>query len=125
MKTLEEIIAPYKSKLESIDYKKVDNGNLHPDVYLFMKWAYKIPKGWYGFALGNTVPFTWALIIDDFLDEINKVAPDFEIHQIKLKFGGLRFYISINTLMSKEKDDFIHEQVSKLEDLLQSKDLVY
>jgi len=35
MKSLEEIIKPYKKLLENIDYKKVNNGNLKLEDILF------------------------------------------------------------------------------------------
>ena len=38
MKSLEKIIKPYKKILDKVDYKSFDDGNLHPDVYLFQKW---------------------------------------------------------------------------------------
>ena len=123
MKTLEEIVKPYKDQLSKIDYKNIDNGNLNPDTFLFQKWAYRVPKDWYGFSLGN-VPFVWALIIDDFLKEIEKECPDFEIHQIKLKYGGLRFHLNLNS-----KDDKIinkiNTEIYKLEELLFNYDLIY
>lgn len=118
MKSLEQIIEPYKHLLDEVDYKNVNNGRLNPDVYMFTHWAYKIPQGWYGFSLGNEVPMAWAYTIDKFLEEVNKECPNFEIHQIKLKWGGLRCYLgNINESVQKEVD--------KLEELLYDDSLVY
>jgi hypothetical protein len=136
MKTFEEIIP--KSLVERIkaDNAKADanqpfedNGNLNPDVRLFQKWAHKVPKGWYGFSLGHNVPMSWATAIDSFLEAIQNQGIDFEIHQIKLKFGGLRFYI----LMKSDEanpvlTDDIHKfnlMISNLEGLLVTENLVY
>ncbi len=124
MKPFKDILKPYKERLNKVNYKKIKN-DFHPDVYLFQKWAHKVGKNWYGFALGNTVPLVWAQIIDDFLEELNKVAPDFEIHQMKLKFGGLRFYVDLKEFSSGKDYEFIHHAIDELEKTLFSKDLIY
>lgn len=36
----------------------------------------------------------WAPLLRDLCDELEKVAPDLEVVQVKEKFGGLRFYTS-------------------------------
>ena len=117
MKSTEEIIKPFENFLNKLNYKDINNGSLDPDIYLFQKWAHRVPKGWYGFALGN-VPFRWAQILDDFLTEVEKENKDFEIHQIKLKFGGCRIYLG--NINKKTQDE-----IDKLEDCLFSKDLIY
>lgn len=124
MKTLEEILEyrNYKKLLNEMDYKNIQN-SFNTDVYLFQKWAYRIPKNWYGFALGD-VPFVWAQIIDDFLIEVEKEFPNFKIYQIKLKFGGLRFYIDLNT-DNDARSESVNQEIAKLEDLLFSEDLIY
>ncbi len=118
MKSTAEIIEPYKKRLESIDYKNPDNGHLHPDVYLFQRFAYRIPRNWYGFSCGNTVPFVWALIISDFLDEVEKEYSDFEIHQIKLKMGSIHIHLG-------KIDNSVQKEIYKLEAVLTNKDLIY
>lgn len=120
MKSLEEIIEPYKDRLGKIDYLKKESDN--PNVYLFQKWAYRVGKNWYGFSLDDA-PFIWGLIIDKFLEEVEKECPDFEIHQIKLKFGGLRFYVQLN--VNEAKENFIQKEIDKLEDLLFTESLIY
>lgn len=122
MKTTEEIIRSHRQRLIMVDYKNIPKG-LSPDLYLFMKWAYRVGKGWYGFALDG-VPFVWAKIIDDFLAELEKEAPNFFIQQIKLKYGGLRFYVALN-LEDKAKAEAIHAEIVKLCTLLYSQDLIY
>ena len=112
MKTTKEIISNY-------DLNSTENFN----VNLFDKWIHKIPKGWYGFDLNN-VPSVWEKIIDDFLEELNKECPDFEINQIKLKFFQLRFYVNLNT-KDQEKIKFINKEINELEKNLYSKDLIY
>jgi hypothetical protein len=62
------------------------------DDFLLKKYFKHIPKGWYGFAIGKPIVPEWMNIIDEVLELCVKADPDFEIHQIKLKFGGIRFY---------------------------------
>ena len=124
MKSVEEIIKPYAVQLAGSKKQKDFRDDTSPDLHLFMKWAYRVGKGWYGFALGREVPFVWARIIDDFLDEIEKEAPNFEIHQIKVKFGGLRFYVDLK-LEDKEKVKTINDEIVKLCAILYNENLMY
>jgi hypothetical protein len=62
------------------------------DVYFIKKYRKHIPKGWYGFSIGSPIVPEWNEIIDNVLEICIKEDPDFEIHQIKIKFGGIRFY---------------------------------
>ena len=126
MKTLTKIAKPYKKRLSTTKYVRSQkcDGRISADLYLFMKWAYRVGKGWYGFALGDDVPFVWAQVIDDFLTEVEKVAPNFEIHQIKLKFGGLRFYVDLKLDDAKVREK-VQSEISALEELLFSNDLIY
>lgn len=117
MKSAEEIIKPYKKELETTDYK----GMACYDVMLLERWGKRVPKGWYGFSDINSL---WGKIINDFLIELEKECPDFEIHQIKLKYGGLRFYVDLG-ILSDNKRDRIEKEVDKLEDILYSPKLVY
>jgi len=126
MKTLEEILKyrNYQKLLNSVDYKNIEN-NFNPNVYLFQKWAYRIPRGWYGFSLDGA-PFVWAQIIDDFLEELEKDFPNFEIQQIKLKFGGLRCYVKLNSNdIGAAREEKAYKEIDKLENLLFSENLVY
>jgi hypothetical protein len=86
------------------------------DLLLFWKWAYRVGKGWYGFNLGH-IPPIWTEILDEFLSWLEIQRPDFEIHQIKMKLGGLRFYVGTKTdwVIPDEK---IRSEISKLQNLL-------
>jgi len=119
----EKLIARLRSDNAKAKSTDIDNDVIHPDLYLFMKWAYRVEKGWYGFSLGKSVPSSWALAIDEFLTELETEVP-FNIHQIKLKFGGLRFYVDLK-LHACEKRTEIENTIEDFEDLLFSKGLIY
>jgi len=126
MNILDDIVAPYRERLEK--FAKSSNKNteldaVSPDLYLFMKWAYRVEKGWYGFALADA-PLVWAMIIDKYLQRLEQEAPDFKIHQIKLKFGGLRFYVALN-LKDNLKAEALQVEIEHLEELLQDEKLIY
>ena len=86
------------------------------DVMLFQKWAYRVGKGWYGFSLGN-VPHVWRYVLDEFFEWLEIQRPDFEIHQVKMKFRKMRIYLGtrIDLFIPDEK---IRSEISKLQDLL-------
>lgn len=125
MKSVEKILVPYSGRLAKETYKKRIAGDYtSPDLYLFMKWAYRVEEGWYGFALSDDVPMVWAQIIDDFLSELQVAAPNFKIQQIKLKFGGLRFYVDLK-IEDEVKAQEIGSEIVKLCTVLFHKDLIY
>ncbi|MDO8610094.1 MAG: hypothetical protein Q7R95_06070 [bacterium] len=124
MKSTKEIVKPFKKFLKNLNYKKIDNGGLNPTIYLFQKWGYRVEKNYYGFDLGN-VPFRWAQIIDDFLIELEKAAPNFKIQQIKLKYGKLKFYVDLVDFSDSKKCTIINNQIDELEKVLFHKDLIY
>jgi len=79
--------------------------NDHADLTLFLKWAYRVGKGWYGFDLG-IIPDVWGRVLDDFFVWLETACPDFEIHQVKMKGCGMRIYLGT------KKDLFIpHESI--------------
>ena len=118
---VENLLTKYRETLNSTNYKKIDNGNLNPDTYLFQNWHHKIEKGWYGFSFGN-VPMIWAVILNEFLIELDKETEgDFKILQNKLKYGSARLYYSYDG----EKFPHIYDEINKLEKALFSKDLIY
>lgn len=86
------------------------------DVVLFMKWAYRVGKGWYGFSLGN-VPRVWTDVLDEFFEWLEKQRPDYEIHQVKMKFRSMRIYLGTKTDLFIP-DEKIQSEISKLQDLL-------
>ncbi len=88
------------------------------DLLLFQKWAYRVGKGWYGFDLGD-VPRAWTDILDDFLSWLESQCPDFEIHQVKMKGGGIRIYLGTKTDLIIP-DEKIRAEISKLQNLLRT-----
>jgi hypothetical protein len=95
-----------------------------PTIYLFQKWAYRVEKGWYGFDLEG-VPFVWGQIIDEFLAAVAEFESSFKILQIKLKFGGLRFYIRHNMMKGCKDALRLEEEIRELETWLNCKELIY
>lgn len=63
------------------------------DSYLLKKYGEHVPRGWYGFDIGSPIIPEWMEIIDEVVELCIKSDPNFEIHQIKLKYGGIRFYV--------------------------------
>lgn len=118
-------VAKLKEKYKGVEvgpkeekYKTAD-----PTIYLFQKWAYRVEENWYGFDLGG-VPFVWGKIIDEFLTALKEFDPNFTICQIKLKFGGLRFYIH-ERKMSDTDRKIIRDEITELEKWLFHKNLIY
>jgi hypothetical protein len=68
------------------------------DGYFLKKYCDYIPKGWYGFSMGNPIIPEWMEIIDEILELCTQHDIDFEIHQIKLKFGAFCFYVYSNQI---------------------------
>lgn len=88
--------------------------NIQEYYILCKKWNHRVGRGWYGFALGGEVPLEWLRTIDQLLEFIEEFDPGFEIHQIKIKFGGLRFYVQTDLDISDlrhslEKSFYIKE----------------
>lgn len=52
----------------------------------------RTPKGWYGLAS----PSAWDSIVEELHTGIMKLYPNYEVFQIKEKFGGLRYYCSVD-----------------------------
>jgi hypothetical protein len=86
------------------------------DILLFYKWAYRVGKGWYGFNLGN-VPRVWTDVLDEFLCWLETQCQDFEIHQVKMKLGGLRIYLGTKTDLVI-RDEEIRSEICQLQNLL-------
>lgn len=78
------------------------------------KWVSHVPEQWYGYALGGC-PTTWANVIDEFLEGLKQIDTNFEIHQIKQKFGGLRLYVKYD---SPKNTSHINKQILILEHAL-------
>lgn len=96
-----EILAKYPDVEFPSNRAKRIEALKEPYARLKEKWMSRVPAGWYGFDLYD-VPVRWLQIIDEFLDYIAQHDPEFEIHQIKLKFGGLRFYVDCDPRFKDE-----------------------
>lgn len=114
------IIEQLKAKYDPIDYTlPLEN----PDTYFLEKYESKIGENWYGFSLG-AVPVAWKNIIDEFLQYLREVAPDFKILQIKTKFGSVRFHVDLN-IDNVEVNKELYKYIKELQDWLGDKSLVY
>jgi hypothetical protein len=49
-----------------------------------------------GYSTYVDVDLGWHPILEDLHNELIKITPDYQIYQIKEKFGGLRFYATPN-----------------------------
>lgn len=96
-----EILAKYPETDFPANRQKRIETLAEPYAKLKEKWAHRVPPKWYGFDLYD-VPARWLQIIDEFLEYIEKQDPEMEIHQIKLKFGGLRFYVNCDPRFKDE-----------------------
>jgi hypothetical protein len=92
--------------------------NYVSDLLMFQKWAYRVGKGWYGFGLGH-VPPVWLDLINDFMCWLELECPDFEIHQVKVKVGGLKLYVGTKT-KPMIPDKRIRAEILGLEGLLKT-----
>lgn len=90
------------------------------------KWREHFGQGWYGFDMG-WAPDNWFKIIDEFLDQLKQIDPDFKIQQIKIKFGGTRIYLSFSDKINKDSSiiSHINQQISILEHELFHETLIY
>lgn len=68
------------------------------DWMLRQEFKEHIPKGWYGFDIGTPINPIWVDIIREIVLTCIKADPNFEIHQIKLKYGGICFYCYSNVI---------------------------
>lgn len=89
------------------------------DSTLLEKYKKHIPKGWYGFSMGSPTPNSWYKAIDEILQLCIKNDPDFEINQIKMKFGGIRFYVESQVI-----EDMLDIEIA-IERNLHSSKLIY
>lgn len=89
------------------------------DSYLLRRYRDHIPKGWYGFCIGSPIIPVWSTIIEEILDVCIEADPNFEIHQIKLKFGGIRFYCESSII------EDLHEVESLIENTLFDEALIF
>jgi hypothetical protein len=114
------IVDRLKQKYDPINYGLKSEC---PNEYLFERWENRISSGHYGFSLEGA-PLIWGEIIDEFLQWLDIIAPNFEIQQFKVKFGRFRGYASLNLTDEKLKDE-INKEFEELENWLSDDSLIY
>jgi len=77
------------------------------DSDLNTKYRKHIPRGWYGFDVGTPIVPSWMEIIDKIVEACVAVDPEFEIHQVKLKFGGICYYCGSNIIDDLHDVEFL------------------
>lgn len=62
----------------------------------------RIPDGW-----GRWISCDkgWYPIVVELDEQLSRIAPDYAVHQVKEKFGGLRYYYSLNQGQAEEGDE--------------------
>jgi hypothetical protein len=73
----------------------------------------RIPKGWGSYIRCHT---GWYPLLDDLDGKISYLAPNYEIHQVKEKYGTLRFYIG-GPVKDKMTAAIIEDLISYAEEL--------
>ncbi len=96
-----------------------DKYNFYDDDKLFNNYKKNIPKRWYGFSINGAIIPEWINIITNVLDLLISIDENLEIHQIKMKYGGIRFYVESLVIID------INEIVTLLESKLFDKALIY
>jgi len=81
------------------------------------KYQNRVPENWYGFEI-DCWPVNWIDALEEFLTELEKDSPDFEIYQLKLKWGSFRGYMGN---LSEEAG----KSVDLLKEAMQDKNLIY
>ncbi len=75
----------------------------------------RIPRGW---GKWISMDSGWYELINDLDDKIAYLAPNYEIHQVKEKFGTLRFYVGgAGTEIDTKAADIINDLISYAEQL--------
>lgn len=95
---------------------------IHPlldDDVLCKKYKENIPKGWYGFDIGTPTPINWVIAIDKILTLLIKNDKNLEIHQIKMKWGSICFYVESHIIEDIDDIGFL------ISDELSSKKMIY
>lgn len=63
------------------------------DMFLINKYRKHISPGHYGFSIGTPTNPKWNELIDEVLEFCVSKDPNFQIMQIKIKFGFMCFYV--------------------------------
>ena len=106
------IIEKYKLESNSYEHDTLVQGNEY-EAWLqsFLdKWGGRFIKGYWNLDVGY-LPMRWCGALDEALDMIAEESPEFGIVQIKIKFGGIRIYLS-------DISDSISDGVEHLERVL-------
>lgn len=74
----------------------------------------RIPDGWKG---NSFIPPGWRNLVRMLNKELLEVAPNYELHQVKSKFGTLRYYIDLDFVEGDETQDKVYEIIDKYEQL--------
>ena len=106
--------SPYKAWGQNAVSCPIDNLETKMSKY----FEPRVVEGYYGISIGNPVPISWLNVINDFLHYLETSSPDFKIYQIKIKYGGIRMYLTD----LKEEDEKLVDELSRL---LYDKHLIY
>lgn len=102
-----------KARIEEFTNKEIT------DDYLCAKYQNHIEPNHYGFDIGTPIVPAWMNVLDEVVGLCVKNDSDFSFTQIKLKFGGIRFYAS--SILIEDIDEIC----SYIENILFDKKLVY
>lgn len=106
--------SPYNKK----SLLEISSEGITVEANLYEKWKPNIPDGWYGLSVGWPVPLVWYSVIGEFLDYVKLEKPDFQLLQIKIKYGGIRIHLD-NVPLS------IYKEADELEVVLYDKFLIW
>jgi hypothetical protein len=85
----------YADITKPFDVPELVNASAENERRLRDKWKPHIAEGHYGFNIG-VCPAEWFSVIDEFLAYRSGIDPDFNIQQIKMKFGGIRVHVVVD-----------------------------
>lgn len=92
-------------------------GSYEKETTLQIRYFNRVPDGWYGFDV-SCFPTNWLNALEEFLAALEIDSPDFEIYQIKLKYGMARIYLGNESIDAQKAIDL-------LEDTMQDENLIY
>ena len=81
------------SYLREFPDKKPNYKTNKTDSYFINKYRNHISLGHYGFSIGTPIIPEWNEILEKIFDLCIETDPEFKIQQIKIKFGGVCFYV--------------------------------
>ena len=110
-------VIPNKSTLLENQSTLLENPDHTSDTTLNDEIAHRlksrIPKGWGCWISCDT---GWYALLDDLDQKISYLAPEYELHQVKEKYGTLRYYIG-GPVKDRITAEIIADLVSQAEDL--------